>query len=106
MKLTIQERIALLQILPKEGDFVTLKILQELRAVLGFSEEDYKTFEIVQENDRVSWGKEGVKEIELEIGDKAKEIIKDALSELDKNKKLQPEHFGVYEKFVQDKEDK
>lgn len=104
MKLNVAERVALLQILPAEGDFTALKVLRDLQGKLGFSEEDHKKFRIVRTADRVSWNpEEGAKEVEIELGDKAKEIVKDALLELDKNKKLRPEHFTVYEKFVQDK---
>lgn len=104
MKLNVPERVALLQILPAEGDFTTLKVLRGLQEKLGFSEEDHKKFKIVRMADRVQWDpKEGVKDIEIELGDKAKEIVKEALLELDKTKKLRPEHFTVYEKFVQDK---
>ena len=105
MKLNIHERVTLLQILPTEGDFTTLKILGDLQSALGFSEEDHKKFKIKQVDSTISWDpKEGVKEYEIELGDKATEIIKDALLDLDKNKKLKVGHFSVYEKFVQDKE--
>lgn len=106
MKLTIFERVTLLQVLPKEGDFVTLRVLRELKKVVGFSEEDYKTYEIVQKGDRVSWNTKGNEETEVEIGDRAMEISKTALLELNKNKKLKEEHYSIYEKFVQDKGDK
>ncbi len=42
---------------------------------------------------------------EIEFGDKAKEIVKEALVVLDKEKKLTRDHFSLYEKFVQDKEE-
>ena len=105
MKLTILERITLLQILPKEGDFITLKVLRDLGSVLGFSEEDHKKYKIVQNGDRVTWdnGKEEKDGSELEIGEKATEIIKEALLNMDKEKKLQANHMSVYEKFIQDK---
>jgi len=105
MKLTIPERITLLQVLPKEGNFVTLKVLRKLKGLLGFSEEDYKKFNIKQTGDRISWNKQGGQEVEIEIGEKAAEIIKEALLGLDGEKKLKPEHFSVYEKFVQEKEE-
>jgi len=109
MKLNIQERIVLLQVLPAEGDFVTLKVLRDLRAVLGFSEEDHKKFKIETITDdegkaSITWDfKVGAKETEVEMGDKAVEIVKESLKKLDEEKKLQPQHFSVYEKFIQDK---
>lgn len=105
--LNIPERVALLQILPAEGDFTTLKVLRELQSALGFSEADHKRFKIVRSAERVSWDPtEGAKEVEIKLGEKATEIVKDALLNLDKTKKLRPEHFTAYEKFVQDKGEK
>ena len=109
MKLNIPERILLLQILPVESDFVGLKVLQDLRNVLGFSEENHKEYEIksVPTKDgtgtNFTWNDKGSEELEIEIGEKAQEIIKEQLEELDKEKKLKPQYFSVYEKFVQDK---
>ena len=106
MKLNIAERIALLQILPAEGDFTTLKVLRGLQEKVGFSEEDHKKFKIKRIGDRISWNpKEGAREVKIELGDKAKEIIKDVLLNLDKGKKLKSEHFSLYEKFIQEKKE-
>jgi len=107
MKLTILERVTLLQVLPSEGDFVTLKILRGLRDALGFSEADHKKYDIVQKDGRITWDRmKGIMGEEVEIGDKAKEMIKESLLKLDKEKKLRPEHFDIYQKFVQEKGDK
>ena len=110
MKLDIQERIVLLQVLPAEGDFVTLKVLRDLRGVLSFSEEDLKKFKIKTITDSegkssVTWNIEaGAVGAEIEVGEKATEIVKEALVKLDEEKKLGQQHFSLYEKFVQDKE--
>ncbi len=113
MKLNIPERVAILQILPDTGDFITLKILRELQKNVGFSEEDHKTFKIKRLNEKgeedpqgntLRWDpEEAIKEVEIEFGDKAKEIVKEALLKMDKEKKLTPGLFSIYEKFVQDK---
>lgn len=44
MELTIQERVKLLEILPAQGDLLTLKILRKLRETLSFSEEELTKF--------------------------------------------------------------
>ena len=101
MKLTILERILLLQILPKEGDFITLKVIRELQDVLGFSEADYKKYKIKQEGGSITWDVEaGKKEVEIAVGEKAQEIIKEAFEKLDQEKKLEQKHFNLYERFV------
>jgi hypothetical protein len=117
MKLNVLERTQILQILPTEGDFTILRVLQDIQRSVGFSDEEHKEFNIRRSADKVSWGPEEgkseaenekyaeaiAKEKEIELGVKATEIIKDALLDLDKKKKLTPVQFTLYEKFVQDK---
>lgn len=49
MELSIMERIKLLEVLPQQGDLLTLKILRKLRESLSFSEEELKTFSAAYE---------------------------------------------------------
>ncbi len=134
MKLNVAERVALLQILPAEGDFTTLKVLRELQEKIGFSEEDHKKYNIRRIGNNIRWGpwnEEEIKEVgdgdkarakqmekenvglaktmgetdEIEFGEKATEIVKESLLGLDKEKKLKSEHVTLYEKFVQEKKE-
>lgn len=100
MKLNVFERLMLLSILPQEGNFVTLKVLRELKSNLGLSEKELKEFEVKQENDQVIWNTKGNEELEIEIGEKATDIVIEALKQLDKDKKLTEQYFSLYEKFV------
>lgn len=115
MKLTIAERLKLGQVLPKEGDFTTLKILRELRESLSFTEDELKQFKFEQEEIEVDGKKmtqttwdteEAKKEVEITMGDKALEIVRETMSGLDKAKKLDEGLFTCYEKFCQEKEEK
>ena len=99
MKLNILERIGLLQILPQQGSFVTLRIVNDLQNTLGFTENELKENNIKQTDDgRTTWDSNSEKEIP--IGEKATEMIAEALKELDEGKKLQSQHYTLYEKFV------
>lgn len=100
MKLKVFERISLLGILPKEGDFATLKIIRQLREDLSFSEEEHKSLNIQMVGEGISWDQEKDKGKDIKIGDKAKEIISDALKQLDKQKKLPMQCLSLYEIFV------
>jgi len=103
MKLDVLERITLMQILPKESNFVTFKILISLKSALSFNEKEYKEFGMLENKEAgtIHWKKSVPKEIE--IGEKAKDIICDALKELDKAKKLNEQTFALYDKFVETK---
>lgn len=101
MKLTLLERNVLLTLLPREGDFMTLKAIRKAREWLAASEDEQKAVNMrrVDEN-RIEWdaSKDEPKEIDLPgavIG-----IITGQLKELDKQKQLTEQHFTVYEKFV------
>lgn len=102
MKLKVGERLILLGILPKEGDFTTLKIVHTLRGDLSFTEEEHKALQFKQEAGTVRWNPKGDTEREINFGEKATELIVDALKKLNSDKKLTDQHYSLYEKFVGD----
>ena len=103
MELKVSDRLILLNLLPKEGDFTTLKIVRKLREDLSFSEAEHKALEFKQENGNIQWKQAGDIPKDIPIGEKASDIIVDVLKKLDKEKKLQESHFNLYERFVENK---
>jgi len=109
MKLTVHERLMLGNILPQEGNFVTLKVLRNLKMALSFSEEETKKWTIQSSNGRVDWrlldskNKPIDQDAEIEVGEKAKDIIVLSLAKLNEEKKLREEHLTLYERFIGDK---
>jgi hypothetical protein len=100
MELKVYDRLILLNILPKEGDFTTLKIIRKLREDLSFSEQEHATLQFKQDGGNVQWKQEGDIPIEIPIGEKATSIITESLKKLDKEKKLTDSHYDLYELFV------
>lgn len=100
MKLNFQERLMLLQILPAESDFLTLKIVRDLQTKLSATEEEFKKFNIKQDGERISWSNAGNKEKDIDIGEKGQEIITEQLKKLGKEKKGTLSLLSLYEKFV------
>lgn len=100
MKLTVLERLILLQTLPGQGDFTTLKIIRKLRESLSFSEEEHKELQFKQEGGQVRWNQPQVQEKNVHIGEKANDIIVQALKKLDEQKRLTEDHYSLYVKFV------
>jgi len=103
MELSVGERLVLLSVLPEQGDFTTLKVIRTLRESLSFSEAEHKEYQFVQDGMSVKWNAESEQFKEIEIGEKASEIIATALSKLNEEKKLKMEHFSLYEKFIENK---
>ena len=107
MKLLITERFGALSLLPKETDFVTLKVVRDLQDTLALSEKELKEYDVktvvskIDGQPRTQWSVEAAKkEADLKIGEKATDIIVDALKKLNDEKKLTADHFSLYEKFV------
>ena len=102
MELSIMERLMLLNVLPPEGDFVTMKILRELKTELLFSEEEVEKAELVGGSNQTSWKNDFVKDVQ--IGKVATAAIVDALKKLNDQKKLTEQHLPLYERFTEEEE--
>ena len=101
MELGVFERLILLNILPKEGDFTTLRIVRKMREDLSFTEEEHKALEFKQEEMNIQWKQEADKPKEIIFGEKANDIIVLTLSKLNDDKKLTDQHFSLYQKFIE-----
>jgi predicted Holliday junction resolvase-like endonuclease len=103
MKLSVLERINLMGILPVESNFITMKILTELKSALSFSEKEIKDFKIEQkqvgEVMRIFWDTKKEKEKEIPIGDQANIIIQNALKKIDKEGKVTEGIYPLFERF-------
>ena len=102
VKLNLYERVVAMSLLPKEGSFITLKIIRDLQMELAPSEEEAK---IAGLENLPNGGIKAdnwllVVEKEIVFGDIAKGIIVDALKKLDEEEKLVNDHFTVYQKFM------
>lgn len=127
MLLSVLERIQLMNILPRESDFSTLKIVRNLQNDLSFSEEEHKTLDfknggetyIEQDEDgkpkldkdgkpiiktvpkgQIYWNK--IEDKDVQIGEKATDIIKKAFKELNSQGKLNIGMIDLYEKFIKE----
>ena len=99
MKLSVGDRLILLGIIPREGDFTTLKIVRDMRDDLSFTEEEHKKLNFRQEGNMTYW-KQGLEDKEINFGEKATDIIVNAFKKLNEQKKLRIEHMEPYERFV------
>lgn len=101
IELTVLERLVLLNLLPKEGNFTTLRLVRKLREALSFDELEHKKLGFVQDGDQVRWNIEANIVKSFEIGEKMTDMVSAELKKLDKEEKLREEHFSLYEKFVE-----
>ena len=101
--LKVLNRLILLNILPKQTNFLALKLIKDLEDKISFNENEQKELELkILENGLPAWNGEKDKGKEFEIGEKTQDIIIDALKKLDKDNKLTKDHFSTYEMFVKE----
>jgi hypothetical protein len=108
IKLDIMERVVLFNLLPKEGNFMTLKTLRQAKEKIGLDPKEIKDAKVKQnvENGTLTWDADKDPHKEIEINRDVKKIIVDALEKLDKDGKLNDQHITLFEKFVEEKEEK
>lgn len=102
MKVSVDDRLILLGVIPQQGDFTTLKIIRDMKGELSFTEEEHKILKFRQEGETIHW-EDGFENKEINFGEKATDIITDAFKKLNDQKKLRIEHMELYEKFVDGK---
>ncbi len=100
MELTVMERLLLLQLLPKEGNFLTLRMVRKLREDLSFSEEEHAVLKFVEENGAIRWTTEPRVIKNVEIPEPLSPLIVEALQKLDADSKLTMETAALYERFL------
>jgi len=109
--LTIVERNILMSILPKEGNFITLKTVRQLREALSIQDGEDEEYGIMKEGDSLGNGAVVPKgqfrmtrnldvEKEIPFSKKGLEVAETALKALDAQNKLTEAHVSLYEKFV------
>lgn len=100
VKLSVLDRVTLLGLLPSMENYATIKVVTELHTQLGIGGKEGKEIEFKVEGDRVTWNPRKEKEKEFDFGKFETDIIVDALEKADKEKKLEPRHVPLYDKFI------
>ena len=109
MKLNILERIALLNVLPRQGSALTLRIILDLQRELSFTEEEmeeYKMKNTTMPDGRTAmvWDEDfSDMKKDIKIGKVASGIIERELTKLNNQERLPMEGLGLYERFVEGK---
>ena len=106
MKLSVPDRLVLLQALPREGDLTLLRILRDLTSRLSFSEEELATleFKFNAAKGQTEWKQNAVEDVEVLLGPKAHAVILEAFEALAKEKKMPLPFLSTYDKFVEKEE--
>ena len=101
IEMNLKERLVLLGILPRKGDFLSLKLVMDLDNKIGFKAEDFEKYKITQNEHGILWNEEGSKAVfKYDLLAKEIELISKSLEELNGKNELTFDHFSLYEKIV------
>ena len=103
MRLTILERLLLLNVLPVEGNIMTIRIVHDLRKDLGLTEEELKKYNVREQDSQMVWDDEKYT-LDVPVGEKALDIIAEAISKREREGRLTEQFIPLYERFVEKKE--
>lgn len=108
IRLTVAERLALLNMLPKEGDIETIRIVHDLRKNLSFGEEEHAALKISRDEQTgsVRWDAGVEKELgpaEIPCGLAGLEVIRRALRDLNKRRAMREAYLPLWDRFVDEK---
>jgi hypothetical protein len=106
MLLSLQDRLRLLGLLPKEGTIATIRIVRKLREDLSFSEEEMKDSGLVEVADpnnpamaNFTWVRE-IEPKEIEIGEVARKVVIDAFTALERASQMTEVLLDLYDRFT------
>lgn len=107
MKLEVHERIALLQLLPTEGDYAGLKSIRRAREMLSFDQKEVDFYGITSgvgadgkasTNWNPTRAMEQIKDVPVD--EFITNLIRKILTDLEHKQKLTEQTISLYEKFV------
>lgn len=95
------DRIVLVSLLPKEGSFETLIILDDIRKKAGVTQDEVVEFKINSTDKGVTWTQEAAeKEFDIDFTEAEKNEVSKMLKKLSDDEKLNTETINLYKIFV------
>lgn len=102
MKLNLQERLVLLELLPEKSDYAGMKEVRRTRELCSFSAEEVKEHGAKQDDGqyRITPGKMVSVINEIPMGEWITETVRDVLRKRNDKRELEEKFMSLYEKFI------
>ena len=103
MLLEVNERLALMELLPREGDYAAIKTLRRAREMINFTPEEDKELDFQNKgNNILVWDVEAGEKMvrDIPVDEWTSNTIRDILINLSNEQKLTDMHYSLYVKFV------
>lgn len=103
MRLSADERIRLLAVLPSHADIGTIRTTHKLRMLLDLTPVEMQTIELTQDGPEINWNGDIAVNLvtEISLDGEMKALIVTQLKDLNTGKKLNEQHLTLWEKFVE-----
>lgn len=105
-KLSVNDRFALLQILPSQGSYIDMLLVRQVEKDISFSKEEIEVLRIrPNQLGELTWDKKGEEDIglkEIEINETTFALVNSILKTLSEQKKLIKAAINLYKTFVVD----
>lgn len=95
MELSIGDRITLLNLLPNEGDLVTITVTRDIANKLNFNQDEIQKCELKFEKNSYRWNTEKSFLISVDFTEREKEILKGQVEKLDSEKKINVQNLDI-----------
>ena len=101
MRLSVSDRLHLLDILPSMGDVTTLLVVRDAQDAIGFTDEEVERLKFTRDEDRVYWDeKADGQEMDIALTKPAVDVVINRLREMSERKQLRIELLPLYERFL------
>ncbi len=103
MLLEVNERLALMELLPREGDYAAIKTLRRAREMINFTPEENEELDFKNKgNNILVWDVEAGEKMvrDIPVDEWTSNTIRDILINLSNDKKLSDMQYSLYVKFV------
>lgn len=101
IRMTVAERLLLLQVLPREGSLTTLRMVRAFRENLSFSAEEHEVLKFREADGRIEWDALNAPVKFVRVLDPVMKLILDAFKALDAAGKLNLDMLPIYERFLE-----
>ena len=105
MKLNIQERLTLVNLVPERGNFETMTTVEKLKKVLYLSEEEVKEFEVQVIENKSKWNDKGSERKEIEISELGMSLLKKTLKSIDEAEQLSTPQYQIFKRIKEEQKE-
>jgi len=100
MKLSVPDRLSLLNILSTvKGTLITLRVVRDMAALIGFSDDEVREYELRQNGNSYIW-KSDAADKEIEIGETGRKILAAEFEKLGTSEEMTLQLLPLAEKFI------